>query len=88
MRTLCSQFIESVVQLIIEPDISSRDTLSILNHLMKLESLWSVAGYLHLDEKWYIRVPIPTGLLCSIFDDGSKLRCGSIDESLPEKPPS
>ena len=42
MRTVCTQFIDLVCQLIIEPDYRE-DVLSILNHLMKLESRWSVA---------------------------------------------
>ena len=42
MRTVCTQFIDLVVQLVIEPD-NRVEVLSILNHLMKFESLWSVA---------------------------------------------
>ena len=42
MRTVCTQFIDLVVQLIIEPDYRE-DVLSILYHLMRLESLWTVA---------------------------------------------
>ena len=47
MRTVCIQFIDLVVQLIIEPDYRE-DIQWSLNYLMKLGSLWSVADIYYL----------------------------------------
>ena len=47
MRIVCTQFIDLVCQLIIEPDYRA-DVHATLNYLMKLESIWSVADIYNL----------------------------------------
>ena len=47
MRTVCTQFIDLVCQLIIEPDYQE-DVCWTLNYLLKFESVWSVADIYNL----------------------------------------
>ena len=47
MRTVCNQFIDMVVQVIIEPDYSE-DVLWTLHFLMELESEWTVVDIYNL----------------------------------------
>ena len=61
MRVVCAQFIDLVVQLIIEPDYRE-DVYQTLNYLLKLESEWNVADVYNL---------MKNGLL--MFHDNQKI---------------
>ena len=47
MRTVCTQFIDLVVQLIIEPQYQ-KDVRWTLHHLIKMDSEWPIADIYHL----------------------------------------
>ena len=72
MRTVCAQFIDLVVQLLIEPALSRRYTLH-PELLDKVGITLVSCGYLRLDEERHAVLQIQTGNLLSTLGKNSKL---------------
>ena len=81
MRTVCSQFIDLVVPLIIEPEVSRKHTLD-LELLDEVGITLVSCEYLRLYEKRHAVVPTPTGHLPSTLGKNSKLCCSTVIEFL------